>query len=277
VGVRSPADLDTADAGLVTAGELKYHQLHARLGIGDLHPGGAPATERLLHWLRAAGVQEVLEVGAGIGNTSGRMSTLGWRVTALEPDAVLHARLQRLRGVAVHRTAFLEYQTDVRYDAIVAESVLFQMDLPRAFAHAHSLLRPGGYLAFAEAVWRADVSATMSARLHDQTQQLFGIAVGSREPMTWRDWSRHLQESGFETVHAEMLPAGAAGHRPTAKPYHAFAALLRDPRLALWIARYRARKRVARMPPGLQESWIFLGRSGAATSPHQQASDATQR
>jgi len=240
---------------------FKYHQYRARLGMGDLHPGGAPATQRILGWLTEKNVRRVLEVGAGIGNTAARMVSLGWDVTAIEPDPVLFAALGERLGKSARCEQFLGHQTAVRYDAIVAESVFFQLDLAQVFTHARALLEPGGYLAFVEAVWTERITAAMSSELHDSTQRLFGIPVGSREPLTWRDWSRRLRDSGFETMHAELLPRGSAGHPPTANWPASIAAMVRDPRLALWMARYRQRKRLLRMPAGVQESRIFLGRA----------------
>jgi SAM-dependent methyltransferase len=240
---------------------FKYHQYRARLGMGDLHPGGAPATLRMLRWLTEHNVRRVLEVGAGIGNTAARMASLGWDVTAIEPDPVLFARLRKRLGRSARCEQFLEHQPAVRYDAIVAESVFFQMNLARIFTHARALLEPGGYLAFVEAVWTERITAAMSSELHDSTQRLFGIPVGSREPLTWRDWSRLLRDSGFETMHAELLPRGSAGHPPTPNWPASIVAMVRDPRLALWMARYRQRKRLLRMPTGVQESRIFLGRA----------------
>lgn len=238
---------------------LKYHQFRALLGTGDLHPGGAPATVRLLGWLAEQRVLRVLEVGAGIGNTSARMATLGWDVTALEPDPVLFGRLQRRLGSAARCEALLAHHPAVPYDAVIAESVLFQLPLPQAFAHLRAVLRPGGCLAFSEAVWRQGVTAAMSARWHDETERLFGIPIASREPHNWKDWLALLRSAEFETAHAEMLPAGAAGHPPTADLATAVRAALRDPRLLLWPTRYRARKRALGMPPGVLESWLFLG------------------
>ena len=194
----------------------KYHQFRARLGMGDLHPGGAPATQRVLRWLAELNVRRVLEVGAGIGNTAARMATLGWDVTAIEPDPVLFARLEKRLGGAARCERFLSHRPATLYDAVVAESVFFQMNLAEVFAHARAVLRPGGYLAFVEAVWTERVDAATSRQLHEATRYLFGIPVGSREPMTWRDWSRQLTLSGFETVHAELLARGSAGHPPTA-------------------------------------------------------------
>jgi SAM-dependent methyltransferase len=229
--------------------------------MGDLHPGGAAATARLLDWLGERKVRNVLEVGAGIGNTAARMAAKGWQVTALEPDSILFAKLHKRLGAAARCEPFLSHRANVPYDAIIAESVFFQMNLAEVFAHAHTLLRPGGTLAFVEAVWTDKVSAATSRELHENTQRLFGLAVGSREPLTWQDWSRHLKDAGFETLEAELLPRGSAGHPPTANWPASILAIVRDPRLALWSARYRVRKHSAPMPPGAQESRIFLAQA----------------
>jgi SAM-dependent methyltransferase len=215
----------------------------------------------MIQWLSELKTQRVLEVGAGIGNTAARMTSLGWEVTALEPDPVLFARLSKRLGAGARCERFLAHQPAAPYDAIVAESVLFQMKLTEAFAHARALLRPGGYLAFIEAVWTERIDGATSRQLHENTQRLFGIPVGSQEPMTWRDWRGHLMDSGFETVHAELLLRGSGGHPPTGNWPASILAVVRDPRLALWMARYRVRKRLAKVPQGIQESWIFLGRS----------------
>jgi SAM-dependent methyltransferase len=240
---------------------FKYHQFRARLGMGDLHPGGAPATLRILQWLTGQNVRRVLEVGAGIGNTAVRMASLGWDVTAIEPDPVLFARLRKRLGRSARCEQFLEHRPAARYDAIVAESVFFQLNLAQVFTHAKILLNPRGCLAFIEAVWTEGVTAATSSELHDSTQRLFGIPVGSREPLTWQHWSGLLSDCGFETLHAELLPRGSAGHPPSANWPASVAAMVRDPRLALWMARYRLRKRFARMPAGIQESRLFLGRT----------------
>jgi len=195
-----------------------------------------------------------------MGNTSARMSALGWSVIALEPDPVLFGRLERRLGGFARCESFLDHRPTAPYDAIVAESVFFQMDLARVFGHARTLLKPGGHLAFVEAVWTDTVTSAQSRDLHDVTGQLFGISVGSREPLTWRDWSKQLQDSGFETVHAELLPRGSAGRPPTSDWSASAWAIARDPRLVVWMARYRLRKRRVRMPSGIQESWVFLGR-----------------
>jgi SAM-dependent methyltransferase len=240
---------------------LKYHQFRAKLSMGDLHPGGVPATEIMLRWLLERGVRRVLEVGAGIGNTARRMAALGWQVTAIEPDPILFAQLNAVHGIDARCESFLAHTATHRYDAVIAESVLFQMSIPQSFAHARGLLRPGGYLAFVEAVWSAGITAEVSSRLHDTTERLFGIPLGSRDPLTWQDWSKHLRDSGFDTVCAQPLPRGAAGHAPSINWSRWIAAVACDPRLLIWLARYRARKRLVAVPAGAQESWIFLGQA----------------
>jgi SAM-dependent methyltransferase len=229
--------------------------------MGDLHPGGAPATEKILRRLTELGVRRVLEVGAGMGNTTARMATLGWDVTAIEPDPILHARLRQRAGATARCEEFLHHRPASPYDAIIAESVFFQMDLAQAFAHARALLKPGGCLAFIEAVWTDRINAALARELHENTARLFGMAVGSREPLMWKDWSRQLEDSGFETLYAELLPRGSAGAPPTVDRSASILAMVRDPRLVLWRARYRLRKRISKMPAGVQESWMFVGRS----------------
>src|SRR5271165_48220 len=247
---------------------LKYHQFRGKLGMGDLHPGGVPATTQILRWLSERNVHRVLEVGAGIGNTAAHMASLGWDVTAIEPDPMLFAKLQSRLGASARCESFLAHRPPALYDAIIAESVFFQMNLALVFAHAGALLRPGGYLAFVEAVWTERITAVVSEELHENTKRLFGIAVGSRDPLTWRHWSKHLEDSGFETVYAELLPRGSAGHPPSVNWPASIFAIALDPRLVLWMALYRVRKRFARMPSGIQESRLFLGRAcGKADSP----------
>jgi SAM-dependent methyltransferase len=241
---------------------LKYHQLRAKLGMGDLHPGGVTATSRMLGWLAQRKVQRVLEIGAGIGNTAVRMLELGWDVTAIEPDRVLFERLRGRVGSRARCEPVLSHAPTEPYDAVIGESVFFQMDLSQAFAHARSLLKPGGYLACVEAVWTASVTADVSRALHEDTQRLFGIAVGSREPLTSEDWLQQLQDTGFEMVESERLPRGSAGQAPSSDWRASLGALVRDPGLLFTVARFRLRKRGVRMPPGAQESWLFLARAG---------------
>jgi len=245
---------------------LKYHQFRALLGMGDLHPGGIAATHALLGLLEGQGIERVLEVGAGIGNTAARLVERGWHVTALEPDPVLFARLSARPGLAATRESFFDHRPPVAYDALIAESVLGLLDLEAALGHARRLLRPGGYLACVDALWTENASAAQAAAWHAATDRLFGIPVAARERRTAADWWRLLAAQGFETVHAERLPAGATGTPPSGSRLGALAAALRRPGLVLWDARFRLRKRRARIPAGMLDSWIIVARATGGPS-----------
>jgi hypothetical protein len=70
-----------------------------------------------------------------------------------------------------------------------------------------------------------------------------------------------LQDCGFAAECAQLLPRGSAGHPPSRNWRASIAAIARDPTLLLWMARYRLGKRGVSMPPGAQESWLFLGKT----------------
>ena len=124
---------------------LAYHEMMARLGIGDLHPGGHEASRFLLAELQKNGARQVLEIGAGIGVTTERMMKAGLEVTSLEPNPVMHESLTKRLRVDARATPFESFEAaDGSYDALISESVFYAFDVDRGFAKARRLLRPGG-------------------------------------------------------------------------------------------------------------------------------------
>jgi len=229
-------------------------------------------SEKIVRWLGEQQVQRVLEVGAGIGNTATRMRTMGWDVVAIEPDPILFRQLEARMGPRARSEPFLQHVTTRAYDAIIAESVFFMLDLPTALRHAGSLLKPGGCLALVDAVWSDRISAAQSERLHDLTASLFGIPVASRQPMTHRDWLGHLSDAGFAALHAERLPPGSTGQPPSRSERSTMATLIRSPDLLPWMLRFRWRMRRTRLPAGALESWLFLAQrapTNTGTRPHR--------
>lgn len=63
---------------------IPWHVAAARLGEGDLHPGGADATGRLLGWLDELPPGDVLEIGPGLGLSALRVQARGRRVEAID-------------------------------------------------------------------------------------------------------------------------------------------------------------------------------------------------
>ena len=240
---------------------LAFHQLKGAIGVGDMHPGGAQATELLLEWIgtRAHEGFRVLEVGAGIGNTSRRMARLGWSVTALEPDPVLYRGLRERRGVRALNQSLFEHCAEKPYDAVLAESVLCLNDLNTFLGRSRELLRLEGLLAFGDAVWTEVVSRDEAAEIHDRSRRLFGLPVASRARLTWDDWQRALDVVGFEKVESLRLePASLPTSRRRAVG-PAARALLKNPLALPQALVYHLRMRRFQLPEGALEGWIYLG------------------
>jgi hypothetical protein len=146
-----------------------------------------------------------------------------------------------------------------RYDAIVAESVLYAL-VPGAFETLFSLLVPGGRLAFVDMVWTELASVEGAARLHDLTVERYGIAVASRQHLTWADWRRLVEGAGFSLEEERYLGPGSPGGPSTPSRWDRALRLLRAPWLALDLARMRAQAREPLVPAGWTESWACLAR-----------------
>jgi SAM-dependent methyltransferase len=226
---------------------IAFHEAKGILGVGDLHPGGAAATERILDWLEAAGAHRIVEVGAGIGCTTARLVQRGFDPVALEPNPRLFARLADRVGPIARSARCEDFRPAAPVDAIVAESVLYGTDLRRVTPHLRGWLRPGGVLLHADLVWRPGVSAESARRIHDQTLARHGIPVASREPWTWPDWVATFEAAGFRLERAERL-----GPSRDARP--AAADIVRHPLAALALLQQRIRR--PRLDPRSFESWV---------------------
>ena len=136
---------------------------HHFLNMEDLHygywPEGLPRVPQNLAQAQAhytdflmshipAGVQSVLDVGCGAGNTARKLLERGFTVDCVSPNGVLTGvAKQVLQGRGdIFETRFQDLQTERRYDLILfSESLLF-IPLEEAFTRALSLLNPGGYV-----------------------------------------------------------------------------------------------------------------------------------
>jgi SAM-dependent methyltransferase len=150
------------------------------LGMEDLHygfwpddlpvtPGNLPAAQaRYTVELLAeipVGVQTILDVGCGAGNTARQLLDRGYQVECVSPNAWLNAEAEKLLGsrAPVHSGKFEDVVLTGPFDLLLfSESFLF-MDAPRALARAAALLRPGGYLLISDIF-----------RLHSETASPIG-------------------------------------------------------------------------------------------------------
>jgi SAM-dependent methyltransferase len=108
----------------------------------------------LVPWItrRAKLAKDVLEIGPGPGLTTDILLRLGAKVTAVELDEVLAAKLaQRMRGrdvEVVHGDASAMHFATNRFSAVTAFSVMHHVPSAalqdRIFAEAYRVLAPGG-------------------------------------------------------------------------------------------------------------------------------------
>ena len=88
----------------------------------------------------------VLEVGCGRGNLARALAGLGYRVSAIDPEAPA--------GDIFESVSLEEFSDPGPFDAVVANLSLHHIpDLPAALAKIERLLRPGGRLILNEHAW----------------------------------------------------------------------------------------------------------------------------
>ena len=235
---------------------LAYHETLGVLGVGDLHPGGARASAFLLDQLAKERPRLVLEVGAGIGRTTDRMRGRGWQVVSLEPNPVLRRKFGEEHATGAREEA-LEAFADARgrFDAAIAESVLYDMSLPAAFERIRDLLRPQGVLALVDLVWTSKATPVAAARIHDDSRATYGLAMASRERLTWVDWQAGLTRAGFVAVVQERLEPNTRAFQRVG-----LGAALRHPRAFAAFLRYRLLTEPVAVPEGWLESWMAVWR-----------------
>jgi SAM-dependent methyltransferase len=236
---------------------LALHEVLGLLGVGDIHPGGPAATDFLLRELDRAAPRRVLEVGAGIGLTTQRLLQRGWRVTAIEPNPVLRRVLEKRLACRAYPDTFESFDDAELYDAVIAESVFYRLNIEQAFARAYRLLRPGGQLALVDRVWTDAARPDVVASLAGKAERIYGIPAMSVEPLTWTDWRRTLAAAGFAEVAAERVPEHPRG------PRQRRTILLNGARHPLALVRYLSYRRATHAATALSgwvESWMSVWR-----------------
>lgn len=200
----------------------------------------------------------LLGVGAGIGLTTERLLSRGWKVTAIEPNAIMRGVLEKRLAIRAYPDTFETFDDPEPYDAVIAESVFYRFNLEQAFARVHRLLRLDGRFALNDMVWTDAAQPEAVPAVAAETERVFGIPATSVEPLTWASWKRMLAAAGFVELAAERIGAvkRVRGQRRTM--------LLNGVRHPLALARclwYRgASSRGSTIPPDWLESWMSVWR-----------------
>ena len=168
---RAPA-LKSPEFGLAMGYVLGRHFF----GMLDLHygywPDGVPVDVQHLAQAQAAytdflmshvpeGVQSILDVGCGAGNTAKKLVERGYRVDCVSPNPFLTQAARDTLGdrARVFEGKFEDLATDRRYDLLLfSESFLF-IKPDRALPQAERLLVPGGYLLMTD-IFKAPADGT---------------------------------------------------------------------------------------------------------------------
>lgn len=129
---------------------LPYFDLLACFGEYSLHPGGLPATARLLEASRLGPGEAVLEVGCGTGLTTHALLMAGLQVSVVDPNPrMLRATVDNCRGTGrvprtFHTTAeSMEGVPRHTFDLAIFEAVFgFLTDRRAALRSCHRALKP---------------------------------------------------------------------------------------------------------------------------------------
>lgn len=188
------------------------HWLLARMGKRVLRPGGLEMTRAMLDGLAVSAGDHVVEFAPGLGVTT-RL------VLASEPasyvgierdEAAVHVTQRALRpgrdeccqGVA-SRTGL----GDASATVVFGEAMLTMQTTDQKAAivrEAHRILRTGGRYGIHEIALTPD-NISESEKAEIQRELSGTIHVGAR-PLTLSEWTRVLEENGFEVTSSATVP-----------------------------------------------------------------------
>jgi SAM-dependent methyltransferase len=136
-------------------------------GLPRQGPGNRACAQKALGFCRDLPHRpSVLDLGCGVGGQTLYLTELlpGSHITAIDSHA---PSIERLRAILAERRlvervrpmagdmAKIEIPPE-SFDLVWSEGALYNFGIEKALTMCHGLLRPGGYLAFTDAVWRKE-------------------------------------------------------------------------------------------------------------------------
>lgn len=184
---------------------------YARAHTSFLHARGRLATEVLVHELRCAPGEKVLEIGFGTAATLVNLRTRHPKTSFAGVDAepLMHQKaLARMRFCRLMDGIVLRClppgeplpYTAGLFDAVFAESVLAiqEGDGPMMMLQEmHRVLKPGGRLVLNETLWLDETSFETIARINEGCREAFGIVQCNGTYPYLKDWLAMLERVGF--------------------------------------------------------------------------------
>ena len=145
-----------------SAHEVKHGELLAEHdpehAWGWATPAGQLRARRRTDYIISGGAlgpgTRALEIGCGTGNFTTRFAESGAEILAVDISPALLERA-RARGLPADRIRFEckrfeDCEIDGPFDAVIGSSILHHLEIDKALAKIFQLLKPGGYLSFAE-------------------------------------------------------------------------------------------------------------------------------
>lgn len=170
-------------------------------------PGGRRHAARALAMCRdLPRSPRILDLGCGVGGQTLQLAELtDGTIIALDCHAPGIERLKVTileRGLSERVQARVGDMADSRlppeqFDLIWSEGALYNIGLHKALAVCHGLLRPGGYLAFTDAVWRRTDPPPEVRAAFEQDYPAMGRVA---------DDLATIRDAGFDLVGHFMLP-----------------------------------------------------------------------
>jgi len=194
-------------------------------GTTDIHPGGAPASARLVEFLALSAGQVVVELGCGPGTTLVRIAATH-EIRAIGIDLLpemLRTASRRVRWSGVDGRVTLLRGDAARLpiasgscDRIYAESVVGIQDRDRLepiLAEIHRALKPAGRCILNEAIWRGTTSDAEIDMANARCQEAFGLRQASESHWRADDWIRAIIRAGFRVLAQQPVGATVAAPR----------------------------------------------------------------
>ncbi|MFB5191227.1 class I SAM-dependent methyltransferase [Alicyclobacillus fastidiosus] len=183
---------------------MKYHDMLARLGVANAHPGGGNLSAVWMNAISVPDAGEILDLGCGNGATACALAKR-WpcQVTALDIRSKMlenTRRRARREGVTI-RTVRGSAEAlpfpDHQFDLVVCESVLVFVRLPRALSEISRVLKPSGQVVDVEMMTLRPVTPEW----RDGVRQIYGV----EQVPDLAGWRTAFKRAGFA---CEVLRSG---------------------------------------------------------------------